>query len=334
MATKKYEHLIKPLSIGQIKNKQGRQGAKGPGDADQKILLKGQNLEGLNLHFTWELHNKPGEWDTGRNLHIHPYPECHVFAGLDTANVNYLGADIECCLGEEQETYAFNEPTVVIIPAGLPHGPTVTKRIYSPKGFGSYVAALSVSPKTSRAGAAGDKNIKTKPIKPTGKYAHLVKPLRAGLLTERGKLNTSRFTPEQLAQREEMSKKSGEKLGPGNADHLTWLYGKDLNGLDLNLIWGFFSKPGIWHRGIGAHVHPTDEVLVFVGTDSKNINYLGAEIEIDLGKEHERYVFDKPSVVICPAGLPHNPIVVRWVDQPYAFFSIGLSGERETASFD
>jgi hypothetical protein len=334
MAIKKYEHLIKPLSIGRIKNKRGRQDVKSTGGADQKVLLSGQDLEGLNLHFTWELHNKTGDWHTSRDLHVHSYPECHVFTGLDTANVNYLGADIECCLGEEQETYAFNQPTVVIIPPGLPHGPVTTKRIYSPKGFGFFLAALNASMGTP--GKNGRKAVdrdKT-PVKPTGKYAHLVKPLRVGLLTERGKLNASRFTLEQMAQRAEMSKKRGEKLGPGNADHLTWLYGKDLEGLNLNVIWGFFSKTGIWHRGVGAHVHPIDEVLVFVGTDSNDINYLGAEIEIDLGQEHERYIFNKPSVIICPAGLPHNPILVRWVDKPYAFFSISLSGERETAPFD
>jgi hypothetical protein len=118
------------------------------------------------------------------------------------------------------------------------------------------------------------------------------------------------------------------KLGPGNSDHLTWMFGgKDLEGLNVNMDWGFFSKPGLWHRGVGAHVHAKDEVLVYVGTDPANIDYLGADIEIEMGKEHERYIIDKPSVVICPAGVPHAPIVTRWVDTPYAFFSINLAAE-------
>jgi hypothetical protein len=203
----------------------------------------------------------------------------------------------------------------------------MVQRVFSPKGFGFYTAALSAVPETTWKQAEA-------PAKSTGKYAHLLKPLKSGLLTERQKFVTSRWTPEQIAQRAEMSKKSGEKLGPGNADHLAWLYGKDLEGMDVNITWGFYSQPGIWHRGVGAHVHPVDEVLVFVGTDPANIDYLGAEIEIDLGKEHERYVFNQPSVVICPAGLPHNPVVVRWVDRPYSFFLINLSGEHETKSFD
>jgi hypothetical protein len=356
MAKRKYEHLVKPLSVGGTKSIL----ADGPGNAGQKVWLNGRDhLEGLNLNFSWGLHNGPGDWHAGLDPHVHPYPECHVFVGLDTANLNYLGAEIECCLGEEQETYTFNEATVVVIPAGLPHGPTVTKRLYSPKGFGFYLAALNSTPETTWLGegglklsvkqkaimqksgagksmkiAAGDKILKNSPVKSTGKYAHLVKPLKSGLLTERGKFVASGMTPEQMARFVERNKNSGEKLGPGNADHLAWLYGKDLESLDVNLTWGFYSKPGIWHRGVGAHVHPADEVLVFLGTDPNNIDYLGAEIEIDMGKEHERYLFDKPTVVICPGGLPHNPVVIRWVDRPYAFCVIGLSGSHETKAYD
>jgi hypothetical protein len=334
MANRKYEHLIKPLSVGGINMEAKKKqpvpvSARGPGNADQKVWLNGkEHLEGLNLNYSWGIHSGLGDWHAGQDPHTHPYPECLVFVGLDTANINYLGAEIEVCLGEEQETYTFNEPTVIVVPAGFPHGPTVTKRVFSPKGFGFYLAALAATPETTWMKKA------TKPIKSTGKYAHLVKPLKSGLLTQRGKLNTSRLTPEQLAQYAEKSKQSGEKLGPGNADHLTWMYGKDLEGLDVNLTWGFYSRPGIWHRGVGAHVHPVDEVLVFLGTDPQDIDYLGAEIEIDMGKEHERYLFNKPTVVICPAGVPHNPVVVRWVDRPYAFCVIGLSGEHETRSYD
>jgi hypothetical protein len=325
MTEKKYEHFIKPLSVG----KADRQGAvaNSPGNAGQKVWLNGRDhLEGMNLNFSWGLHNELGDWHAGQDPHVHPYPEVQVFAGLNTSNIGNLGAVIDICLGEEQETYTFDEPTVVIVPAGLPHGPTVTKRIQSPKGFGFYTAALAATPQTTWLK-------KAKPTPSTGKYTNLLKPLKSGLLTERKRFVASRFTPEQIAQREESSKK-GEKLGPGNADHLAWFYGKDLEGLNANILWGFYSQPGIWHRGVGAHVHPVDEVLVFVGTNPDDIDDLGAEIEIDLGKEHERYLLSTPSVVICPAGLPHNPVVARWIDRPYAFFAINLSGEHETQSFD
>ncbi len=351
MATKKYEHLIKPLSLGLVNWDEAAM-VIGPGNARKEVRLNGRDhLEGLNLNFSWGVHNGLGDWHAGMDPHIHPYPELLLFVGLDTANVNYLGAQVDCCLGAEQETYTFDEPTVIVVPAGLPHGPITTRRLYSPRGFGFWAVELnSVSditwlgegvsrlPAEQRKGApeglrfaAAEEILSNKPIQATGKYAHLVKPLRSGLLIERGKLNPSRFTREQSARQEERT--IGEKPGPGNADHLTWFGGKDLEGTNVSFFWGFCSRPGIWRRGAGAHVHPADEVLVYVGIDPE-IEYLGAEIEIDMGKEHERHIIDQPTVVICPAGTPHMPQVSRWVDRPFAFFAASLSGEHETNPVD
>jgi hypothetical protein len=367
MTPRKYEHLVKPLGIGgmdteAMKDLKIPKGAfaNGPGNADKIVWLNGRDhLEGLPLNFTWGFYSGIGDWHTGQDPHTHPYPECLVFVGLDSANLNYLGAEIEICLGEEQETYTFDVPTIVIVPAGMPHCPLTTRRVWSPKGFGFYLASLGSVPTTTWMGEGvseetmkamqetaaksgrkigmtsyvSEKRVKKNPTKPTGKYAHLIKPLNTRIVTQRGKIVRDGLAPERKKQLDEMVKK-GQRPGPGNADHLAWFYGKDLEGLNLNLTWGFYSKPGIWQRGVGAHVHPTDEVLVFVGLDPADINYLGAKIEIDLGKEHERYIFDKPTVVICPKGLPHNPVVVRWVDRPYAFYLIHLDGEHKTAAVD
>jgi len=326
MGIRQYEHLIKPLSVGATTSQLGAF-AIGPGNATREIRLNGpDHLERMNLNFSWGIHNTLGDWHAGLDPHVHPYPEFLLFVGLDTANINYLGAEIECCLGPEQETYTFNEPTVIVIPAGFAHGPIVTKRIYSPKGFGFWAVELSSTPEISWLGGA-------KPTEATGKFSHLVKSLRSGLFVERGKLNASRFTPEQLAQREENSR-IGRKAGPGYADHLIWLTDKELDGMNANIFWGFCSRPGIWQRGSGSHVHPADEVLVFLGMDPNDLDYLGAEIEIDIGKEQERHLINKPAAVICPAGVPHTPLVTRWVDRPFAFFAVSLSGEHKTESFD
>jgi hypothetical protein len=328
----KYEHLIKPLSDyrrDKAKKKTGKPKVffTLPEYAEQKVCLTGSDLNGMKLSFDWSFKTKLGDWHGGRDPHVHPYPEVHMYVGLDTANVNYLGAEVETCLGEEQETYTFAEPTAVVIPAGMPHGPTTTKRIYSPKGFGFYMAALTGKPEI-------DWKSSPKPSASKGKYAHLLKPLKSHIITERGRFNTARFSKAEMAKRAAAAGESNFKLGPGNADHLAWFFGKELEDLNVNLDWGFFSKPGLWHRGVGAHTHPVDEVLVFAGVDPADINYLGAEIEIDLGKDHERYIIDKPSVVILPAGTPHCPIVTRWVDKPHAFFSINLAGQTESTYID
>jgi hypothetical protein len=119
VAVKKYQHLIKPLSSDATSWNPGSLMI-GPGNASRAVRLNGWNhLEGLNLNFSWGVRTGLGDWHAGLDPHVHPYPECLIFAGLDTANVNYLGAEIDCCLGAEQETYTFNEPTAIVAPACL-----------------------------------------------------------------------------------------------------------------------------------------------------------------------------------------------------------------------
>ncbi len=348
MADKKYDHLIKPLSIGALKLDDaqmapGQLGALlfGPGNARDEIRLIGRDhLEGMNVSFSYGVHTGIGEWHPGMDPHVHPYAECLLFVGLDTASVKYLGAEVSCCLGEEQEEYTFNEPTVVIVPAGVPHGPITTKRMYSPRGFGAWAVELSAVSEITWLGeavagltaeqrkdapeglhfAAPEKVVRNKPTPASGKYAHLVKSLKSFVIIERGK---------SIAAIEEKNQSLGQKPGPGNTDHLVMLTGKDLGGLNVSFFWGFSSQPGLWRRGVGAHVHPNDEALIYLGVAAENIDELGAEIEIDLGSEHERHLFNKSSVVICPAGMPHLPLVTRWVDKPFAFFAINLSGEHD-----
>jgi hypothetical protein len=342
MTNKLYEHLVKPLNVG-VMSWDGANNAPGalmigPGNASTEARLNGRDhLEGMALNFSWGVHTGLGDWHAGLDPHVHPYPECLIFAGLDTANINYLGAEVGCCLGEEQETYAFNEPTAIVVPAGLPHGPITTKRMFSPKGFGFLAVELSSTSevtwlgeavsrlsaeqrKSARKGlhfAAEAKILRSKPIQETGKYARLVKPLKSGLLIERRRVNTSRPMPEHFA---------GAPLGPGNADHLVWMGGSDLEGLNVNIQWGFCSQPGIWSRNPLRQVHTADEVLVYLGSDPNSIDYLGAEIEIEIGEGNERYIIDKPTVVMLPAGTICGPQITRWVDKPYAFFAISLSG--------
>jgi len=160
-------------------------------------------------------------------------------------------------------------------------------------------------------------------------YDRFVKALKPNTMASK------RLNAENRAQYGEMVK-SGRKPGPAMTEQAVWMFGKDLEGLSVNFCWGIHRQPGLWLRGpgVGAHVHPVDEVLVFAGTDPSDIDYLGAEIQIDMGPEHERYVFDKPTAVICPAGVPHNPIVTRWVDKPYAFLLMSLGAKHETTYID
>ena len=315
MAATKYGHLIKPLGFrgtrGRTKNYYE---ANNTGQETARVVqLEGKkHLEGLGMVLAWEYHDGLGKWYGEDRPHVHPYPEVQFFVGLDTAAINYLGADVEYCLGDDMETYRFSEPTVVVVPAGVPHGPVTTARMYSPRGYACYRVGLTDAPEKAAAGRQSA--VKGKSL------ARLVKPLKNNIIIQRKKLvNAPAARP--------AGKGPVMSLGPGNADHLAWFYGKDLEGLSANMDWGFFSSPGLWHRGVGAHVHPAGEALVFVGTDPSRPGSLGAEIEIDFGQEHERLHVTEPSVIVIPGGVPHGPFVTHWVDQAFAFFSINLAAE-------
>ena len=123
--------------------------------------------------------------------------------------------------------------------------------------------------------------------------ARYLKPLIPNTMAKRA------LSAEEKAQYGEMAA-DGRKPGPGMTENAVWMFGKDLEGLKVNFCWGIQTNSGLWWRGPGggAHVHPHDEVLLFAGTDPADIDYMGAEIQIDLGAEHERYIIDKPTAVV------------------------------------
>lgn len=362
---RKYEHLIKPLSAGRIEMEAIRASDapqsstfNGPGNADRIVWLNGNDhLGGIELNFSWGFYSGLGDWHTGQDPHVHPYAECLVFVGLDSAKMNYLGAEVEVYLGKEQEVYTFDEPTVVVIPAGMPHCPLITKRMFSPKGYGFFLLCLGATPTTTWMGegiseemlislaemaekqglklpmksTVSKKRVAKNPTPPTGKYAHLVRPIRSGVFMERGSI--AKELSQSCAIHYDAMKRRGELPGPGYADHLSWMFGSDLDNLNMNFNWGYFSKPGVWRRGMGAGVSASPEVTVFAGLDPKDIDYLGASIEIEIGEEQERYIIERPCALIKPAGVPFYPTVTRWVDRPFAAYTVGLSSSHETKAF-
>ena len=354
MAAKKYAHLVKPLSIAAMPG--AERAFRNTGNADINLWLNGRDhLEGLELNFSWGFYTGLGDWHPGMDPHVHPYPEALVFVGLDPDNIEYLGAEMQYCLGKELEVHTFDKPSVIVAKGGVLHCPSVTKDVTNPIGYSFFIISLGAEPRTTWMGDGISEEQKKRmqgmtnsDVKPPmvstfskkrytvneetmtygNKHSHLIKTMKPVPPATEG------MTAEEKAKYKEAIAK-GEVMhpGPGNTDKLIWMKGKDLEGINLNYTWGFYKKPGIWHRGPGksdgAHFHNSDEVLVFVGTDPGDINYLGAEISIDIGEERERYVFDKPTAVICPKGTVHAPIITRYADRPFAFFMMNLSCEYE-----
>jgi hypothetical protein len=361
MATSKYGHLLKPLSVAAPKAAPGQvrsSGFKNTGNADSIYWLNGRDhLDGLKLNFSWGFYTGLGDWHPGMDPHVHPYPECLVFVGLDPTNVGYLGAKMQYCLGKELEVHTFDKPSVIVVPAGMPHCPSVTMDVTNPIGYSFFIISLGAEPTTRWMGdgmseeqikmmqASAPANVSKSPMQSSvGQkrvhvsaetmthghiYDHSIKPLKPVSMF------SDTLRPEEQAQYGDMVK-SGRKPGPAMTAQTVWMLGRDLEGMDVNFCWGIHSTSGLWLRGPGggAHVHPVDEVLIFAGTEPADIDYLGAEIQIDMGREHEKHIIDKPTAVICPAGIPHGPVVTRWVDKPYAFLLISLGARHETTYID
>jgi hypothetical protein len=207
----------------------------------------------------------------------------------------------------------------------MPHGPVTVRHLYKP--ITHYTIGLAPAYKASAV------PVKGKPVK-ASRHAHLVKKMwtnfksmgfaGGGMPGGQARPGLPGGTGAQYGS----IRAAAMGVGPGNGDEVVWLYGDDLEGLNLNFTWGLYSQCGKWHRGGEAHYHPEAEILCFVGLDTDDLTYLGAELELGMGEDYERHVFNTPTVAICPAAFPHLPLITRWVDKPYGFFVICLSGEH------
>jgi hypothetical protein len=308
MAVKKeYANLVKPMPI--------QDGPKGL-YPEKCIWMEAKDLEGFNAHFSFRFIKAPtGSFHPLDGAIVHPFDELMVFetAG-NTKDILHFDAEISVELGEEREEHVFKEPTVVLIPKGTPHGSFKVRKIKKPIVHYSIGLGPAYSASPAKWAAAPSKG--TKYNKYVKKMITDVKPSEA-----EGRMNN-------VIGRDGIMRPAANGVGPGNGDEIVWLYGPDLEGFNINFTWGLYSQCGKWHRGGESHYHPEAEILCFVGLDPDHLDYLGAELELGMGKDMERHVFNKPTVVICPDAFPHLPLITRWVDKPYGFFVACLSGEH------
>jgi hypothetical protein len=266
------------------------QKGRGGANAKELVFVGGEELGGFNLNFIVGVYDQTGDWAPNMGAHIHPFDECLIFFGYDDDDLSYLGSDMALSIGKEYEKHKFSVPTVAAAPANMPHCPLVTEKVYKP--FGHFHLALS--PKYSGTGVKQEGTTDGK------KYDYLFHRLPV-------------------------------KKGPsgGNAKQQFSMSGHDLEGMPINFTMGLYNKAGEWYPGKGAHIHSYDECLIFFGHNTDNLSYLGAEITIAIGKEHEKHTFNVPTVVALPKGTPHFPIVCSKIEKPYSMMQVGLSAKYD-----
>jgi hypothetical protein len=66
---------------------------------------------------------------------------------------------------------------------------------------------------------------------------------------------------------------------------------------------------------IQKHAHDYPEIVLHIGMDPKNPEYLGGKIEFVVGDE--KLVIDKTSALFIPKGVEHGPLTWKSVEKPH-----------------
>jgi hypothetical protein len=98
----------------------------------------------------------------------------------------------------------------------------------------------------------------------------------------------------------------------------------DLPGAKINMGWQIFTKP--YKLELESHHHSCDEYLFFLGSSLPDLaGSFDGEIEYFIGKEYERHIITKATVLYIPAGMEHNPCNIKRVGKPMLFSALELS---------
>jgi len=88
--------------------------------------------------------------------------------------------------------------------------------------------------------------------------------------------------------------------------------------VEIGWVWEM-SEPAI---SLEEHSHSNDEILLKIGTDYKNPDDLGGEVEFNLGGE--TYTMTKTHAIYIPRGVKHAPFITKRVDTPRINIAITL----------
>lgn len=298
MAETKYGHYLKKLVFKDY----------GPGFYRQGTEMNGEFL-GQNAHLQY------GTFWTGGKIgpepylpHSHDYNQVMVWLGADTNDIGDLHAEIEICLGEEQEKQVLTTASAVYLPRTFPHSPIACTGM--DKRF--LQIEVSCAPET-----------KSVPLNTEPVPMERIPPAGWGA---RYRNRISHLTFER---------KGAWHYGPANRDDaggsLAIVRGEA--GFDFMMLIETIKKAP-YRFGPDPdkpHAHPHPEILLFIGADTDDLSRLGGEAEIALGEEMERHLITAPTAVVVPGGLQHCPLTINRVDRPFILTDVRPFGHGGTS---
>jgi len=122
---------------------------------------------------------------------------------------------------------------------------------------------------------------------------------------------------------------SFKDYGPGDFRQGTKMAG-DFFGYDVCLEYGtYYSAGKMSNTPKQAVSHTYDKVMIWMGTDTYDMGYLGAEVELCLGEEKEKHMITTATAVAVPKGIPHLPADITRMDDRFIFMTISLAAETK-----
>ncbi len=104
------------------------------------------------------------------------------------------------------------------------------------------------------------------------------------------------------------------------------LTGKFL-GYDLNLRYGTFYNSGDLAPFSETQVSEYDQEMIWMGTDTIDLGYLGAEVDFCMGEEKERHRITTSTAVSIPKGTPYGPISIGPMNDRFILMQVSLAPE-------
>jgi hypothetical protein len=126
---------------------------------------------------------------------------------------------------------------------------------------------------------------------------------------------------------------SFKDYGPGLCRQGTEMNGEFL-GYNVNIQYGAYWSAG--KMGLppyDAEVHDFDQVLIWMGLDTFDEGYLGAEVELTMGEEKETHMITTATAVAIPKGTPHMPATIGRMDDRFIFMTISMAPELKAKPY-
>jgi hypothetical protein len=125
---------------------------------------------------------------------------------------------------------------------------------------------------------------------------------------------------------------SFKDYGQGSYRQGTEMDGKFL-GYDLNIKYGTFYNSGNLEP-FRTQVCDYDQVMIWIGTNTYDLGYLGAQVDFCIGEEKERHRITTATAVFIPAGTPYYPVSIGPMDARFILLTISMAPKVKARQID